>query len=103
MSDNPGDCGLTSRPDLSVNSFCHVQNPNPERESPCLVTDAVIPELLAFERTVRKSVVANEAPSCVGVEAEHKNDKKMVSVPEGLEALFSDIRVRGREHEQHAQ
>ena len=46
--------------------------------------------------------VANEASSGMGVESEHEWNEEMMSVPEGLERLLTNLVVSGSIHEKHA-
>jgi hypothetical protein len=42
--------------------------------------------------------IADEASGCMSVEAEHKEEGKMVSVPKGLEGLIPDFGLSGGIH-----
>ena len=45
--------------------------------------------------------VANKATSGVGIQADEKEERQVMSVPERLEALVADFVMRSRIHEQH--
>ena len=45
--------------------------------------------------------VANKATSGVGIQADEKEERQVMSVPERLEALVTNLVVRGGVHEEH--
>lgn len=47
--------------------------------------------------------VTDEAAHSVGVDAEHEEEREVVGVPEGLEALLTNFLSTGRVHEDHDQ
>lgn len=46
---------------------------------------------------------ADEASSSVGVKSKHEGNEEVVSIPEGLERLLTDLGMSSGEHEQHTE
>lgn len=119
VPDDLSDLGLPPGAILSPQSLSHVESTYPDRETPALVSDAVVPEHFTGEGRICIDTVAYETPRGVGVQAEHEDNEEVVRVPEYLERLMTDILVGAihqstnvftasgerdlrREHENHA-
>lgn len=103
VADDTGDLGFAAGADLTPETFNEIETTSPQLPSPAQVTDAVGPVIVSCERREALGSVTDEAADSVGVQSEEKRDKEMVSVPEGLERLLTDTRVRSCVHEEHAQ
>ena len=101
MTNDTDNLRLSSRSDLTVDSFDEVKTTSPKLPSPSLVTNAMCPEIGLIEWREWNSGVTNEASGGVGVETEHERDEEVVSVPEGLEGLLADLVVSGGVHQDH--
>jgi hypothetical protein len=102
MSDNLGDCSLSCGTNFSVNTLAEVQNTDPQSESPTLITNTMIPEVLSGEWRESISSITDEASDRMGVETEHKDESQMMRIPESLKALLTDLLVSGCVHQKHA-
>jgi len=97
-----GELGLTTGTDFPVHALTKVKDAGPDGESPAEITDAVtgvIEGELGLE--VGESGITNEASHGVSVEANHEEERKVMGVPEGLEALLANFVCRGGIHEDH--
>ena len=92
----------TPGPDLTPDPLSKVDNARPDGEPPTLISQAV---LRRVERERRDVVgarrVADETSSGMGVETDHEEERKVVRVPERLEALVADLTVRSCVNEDH--
>lgn len=61
------------------------------------------PKVLSCEWRVGLDAVSDKTTSRVSVHGQQEWDEKMVRVPERFVALLSNLRMRGGEHEQHAE
>lgn len=101
--DNLDDLSLTACSDLTVQPLDEV-NPTAEKlPPPTFVTNAVGPEIITSKRRKRCGRVTHEAADGMRVHAKEERNEQMVSVPERLERLLSDLCVRRCVHQQHAQ
>lgn len=102
MAHNSDDLRVSPRSDLSVQAFDEVKATSPELPTPTFVANAMSPEILCVKWREWLNGVANEASGCMGVESEHEWNEEMMSVPEGLKRLLTDLLVCGGVHEKHA-
>jgi hypothetical protein len=93
VPDDLSDLGLPPGAVLSPQSLSHVECTCPDRETPALVSDAMVPEHLTGEGRICIDRVAHEAPRGVGVQAKHEDNEEVVRVPECFERLMTDILV----------
>lgn len=84
---------------LTINSFNEVKSTSPKLPSPTFISKAMIPEVLTGERREWVCTITNEAACGVGVESKKEGNEQMVSVPESLERLLSDLGVCSRVHQ----
>jgi len=103
VSDDTGDLGLAASTNLAVKPLNEVETTSPEFPSPAEITNAVLPILISGEWRNGISCVADKAADGVGVQAEEERDKQVMSVPEGFEALLSNLNVGSGVHEKHAE
>ena len=97
------DLGLPSGSDFSIDALTEVDGSPHELPSPPLIPDAMTPEPFASKRTIRLSAISDEAPGRVRVHGQQERDEEVMRVPKRLIALLSDLGVRRRVHEQHAE
>ena len=104
MDKDLGQAGCTPGPDLAPNPLSKVDNARPDGEPPAEVPKTVF-RGVEGERgdVVGVSRVTDEASGGMGVETDHEEERKVVRVPEGLEALVADLVVCGGVHEKHDQ
>ena len=102
MDKDLGQAGCTPRTNLTPNPLSKVDNAGPDGETPALVAETV-GRAVERERGDVLGVgrVTDEASGGMGVETDHEEERKVVRVPESLEALVADLVVRGRVHEHH--
>ena len=103
MPDDLDDLGLSSRPDLAVQSLRKIKPSGKQLPSPAFVAYAVIPEPSSSKRAIRLNRIAHEASSGMRVHRQEEWDEEVMRVPKRLKALLSDLCMRGREHEKHTQ
>jgi hypothetical protein len=103
MTNDPDNLGLSSGSDFTINSLDKVKTTSPKLPSPSLVTNTMFPEVGLVEWRERHGGVTHETTGGVSVEAEHKWNEEMVSVPKCLERLLADLSMSGRVHQDHAQ
>lgn len=101
MTDDSHNRSISSRSNLAVKSLNQVKATSPELPSPSLITDAMVPEIVTSEWREGVRGVSNEASSGVGVEPKHEGDEQVVSVPERLKGLLTNLGMGGRVHEEH--
>lgn len=90
------------RPHLSPDTLTEVDDAGPNREPPAKIPKAMVRSVeRKHTREGRLGGVAHETSGGVGVEADHKEEGKVVGVPERLEALRADLVVRSRVHQNH--
>lgn len=99
MSNNSGDLGLASGLDFTVESLDEVHSTGPKLPSPSQVTNTMLPELVSGKWRDGFSSVADEAANSVGIQAQQKRDKQVVSIPKRFERLLADACVSGGVHE----
>jgi hypothetical protein len=99
------DFGEPCRPtsaNFSVNSFSKVQNTRPDGEPPTLISETVCRRVEGECRDViRIDTVTHETAGGMGVQADHKEESQVVSIPECLETLITNFVVGGRIHKKH--
>ena len=103
MTNDLGQLGISPGPNLSIDSFNHIDSSSPQLPSPALIAQAMIPERLSCKGRVGVQTVADETSSSMGVESQQEGDEQMVRVPEGLEGLCSNPVVCRGIHQEHAQ
>ena len=87
---------------LTPNPLSKVDDAGPDGEPPALVPEAVIGGVEREDVRVRRvGGVADEASGGMGVETDHEEEREVVRVPEGLEALVADLVVGRGIHEEH--
>ena len=85
VTDDFDNVGSTASTDLTVNTFECVNDTTPYVPTPCLITNAVVPERSASKWRIWQWRITNEAASCVGVQSQEERNEHMVSIPESLE------------------
>ena len=102
MDKDLGQAGCTPRTNLTPNPLSKVDNAGPDGETPALVAETV-GRAVERERGDVLGVgrVTDEASGGMGVETDHEEERKVVRVPESLEALVADLVVRSGVHEEH--
>ncbi len=103
VPDHLGDLGRAARRDGPVDALRQVEPAGDQLPPPAFVSDAVGPEGIPGERRERLGGVPDEAARRVGVEPEEEGDEQVMSVPERFVGLLPDLRMRGGEHQQHAE
>ena len=102
MNKDLGQARSTPGPNLTPNPLSKVDNARPDGETPTLVSETVVRRIEGERRNVvRIRRVANEASGGMGVKTDHKEEREVVRVPEGLEALIADLVVGRGVHEDH--
>ena len=92
----------TPGPDLTPNPLSEVDNARPNGEAPALVSQAVVRLVEGEDSGIRGfGGVAHEASGGMGVQTNHEEEREVVRVPEGLEALVADLVMRRGVHEDH--
>lgn len=87
---------------LAEDTLSEVDDTGPDDEAPRLVSEAVLGRVVREAASVvRVDRVANEAAGSVRVKSDEEEERKVMCVPEGLEALVADLAVRRRVHEEH--
>lgn len=99
MADDSDDLCRSPRPDLTVKTLAQVESTCPQLPTPTLVSDAMIPKVLASEWRERIHGITDEAACGVGVKTQHEWDKQVMSIPERLEGLLTDFGVGSGIHE----
>ena len=102
MSDDFDDLRLAARLDFAVDALGEIDCPNDELPAPAFVPQAVAPEWRAGKGAVWICTVADEAAGGVCIHGQEERNEQVVAVPESLEALRPDLRMRRRVHDQHA-
>lgn len=101
------DLGQTSGPartNFTPYTFSKVNDTRPDDEPPTQITKAVLRGIEWEARdVVRVDGITDETTSGVGVETEHEEECKVVSIPKGFKALVSDLLVGSRVHYNHDQ
>lgn len=69
---------------------------------PAFVADTMLPELISRKRRERLRCVSHETPRSVCVHCKQKYYEKMVSIPEGLVRLLTNLLMGSRVHHEHA-
>lgn len=92
--------GRAAGTDLTPDALAKVQDGRPDDETPGEVAQAVLGRV---ERegldVIRVGRVAHEAAGSVGEKTEHEEERKVVGVPERLEALLANFVMRGAVHQ----
>ena len=102
MDQDLGKPSCPTCPNLSPNSFTKVDDARPNRESPALVSEAVLrPVEWEALDILRLRGVADEASGSMSIEANEEEESKMMRVPKGLEALCADFVVGRGIHQHH--
>ena len=87
---------------LAEDTLAKVDNAGPDDETPRLVSKTVLGRVVGEAvGVVGVDRVADEASSSVRVKTDEEEERKVVGVPEGLEALVADLVVGGGVHEEH--
>ena len=102
MNEDLGKASCTPRTNLAPHPLSKVDNARPDGEPPAEVPETVF-RGVEGERgdVVGVSRVTDEASGGMGVETEHEEERKVVRVPESLEALIANLVVRSGVHEEH--
>ena len=100
MYEHLGESGGATCPNLPPDTLAKVDNSGPDGESPTEIAYAVVHRV---EREIGNKVgigrVTDETTGSMSVKAEHKKERKVMSVPECFEALGADFVMRGGVHE----
>ena len=97
-----GELGRTARTDLPPDTLKEVDDAGPDGEAPGEVTNAdlrVVEGEDFGEAWIRGTT--DEASGGMGVEANHEEERQVVSIPECLEALLADFCVASTVHQDH--
>ena len=87
---------------LAEDTLAKVDNAGPDDETPRLVSKTVLGRVVGEAvGVVGVDRVADEASSSVRVKTDEEEERKVMGVPEGLEALVTDLVVRRGIHEDH--
>lgn len=88
-------CG-PSRADLAVNPFSKVDDTRPYNEPPTLIAKAVLRGIEGESRDIiRIHRIADKAAGSVRVKSDHKEECKVMRVPESFETLGAYLVVSG--------
>jgi hypothetical protein len=68
-----------------------------------LVSNAVVPEIGASERTIWLGGVTDEATCGMGIQSQDENERKVMRIPKRFERLLTNGCVRSGIHQEHAQ
>ena len=102
MDEDLGKLGRATGTDLPPDALEEVDNTGPDGETPGEVTKAdlwVVEGEGLSEPWLRAT--ANEASRGVCVEADHEEERQMMSIPERLKTLLTYFRMGGGVHEDH--
>ena len=102
MTDNLNNVGGAAGTNLTVQTLERVDDTAPYVPTPCLITNAVVPEWTMVEGRIRQWRVTDKATGCVGKQGQEEGNEKMVGIPESFERLVADLSVCGGVDEQHA-
>lgn len=87
---------------LPVHTLAEVNDARPDGEPPAEVPKAM---LRRVERKIGHKVwlnaITHKASRGMGIKANHEEERQVMGVPERLEALLTDLVVRGGVHEYH--
>ncbi len=102
VHENLGEAGCTSSPNLPENPLTEIDDTRPDGEPPALISETVF---CRIERETRDVVgisgVTDEASGGMTIKTDHEEERKVVSVPEGLKALVTNLVVCGGVHQDH--
>lgn len=102
MDENLGKAGGSACTVFPVDSFTKVEDTRPNNKPPAEVTNTMTSRIEGEGRNeVRVNAITDEATSGMGVNADHKKEGKVVSVPKSLEALIANLVVGSCVHENH--
>lgn len=88
---------------LSIEPLTQVKTTSDQLPSPSFISYAMVPEVVSRKGRVGIGRVSDKASRGMSVHRQEKGDEQVMRIPERLIALLSDLRMRSREHEQHAQ
>ena len=102
MDEDLGELGRTAGADLPPDTLEEVDDTRPDDVAPRKIANADI-RVVEWEGGGERwqSGTADEASSGVRVDADHKEERQVVSVPERLETLLANFCVSGTVHEDH--
>lgn len=104
MNENLRQTSCTPGANLTPNPLSEVNEARPDGEPPTLVSKTVVRRVEGKHGNVGGTrSVANETSSGMAIETEHEEEREVVRIPEGLEALVADLVVRRGIHEEHNQ
>jgi len=103
MFDHLDDLGRSASTDLAIKSLNQVQSASDQFPSPSLVAETVVPERSACKWRYRLHSVSDKAASGMSIKSQEEWYKQMMRVPKRLERLLSNLLMRGRVHEHHAE
>jgi len=96
------DLGQTSCPtctDFTPYTFSKVNDTRPDDKPPAQITEAVLCGVEGEARdVVRVDGITDETTSRMSIETKHEEERKVVSIPKGFEALVSDLLVGSSVH-----
>lgn len=102
VDEDLGELSRTAGADLPVDTLEEVDDTGPDDVAPRKIANAnirVVEGECAGERW--QSGRADEASSGVRVDADHKEERQVVSIPERLETLLADFCMGGTVHKDH--
>lgn len=102
MNEDLSETRCPPSPNFPVHTLAEVDDTGPDDEPPAEVSETVL-RGIEGERgdIVGVGGITNEATGSVGVKADHEEERQMMGVPEGLEALLANLVVRGGVHQDH--
>ena len=90
------------RTNLAVNSLSKIEDTRPDNEPPTLIAKAVLRGIEGEGiDIVRVHGIADETAGRMGIQANHEEEREMMCIPEGFEALGAYLVVSGRVHQDH--
>ena len=102
VDENLGELGRAAGTDLPPDTLSEVDDTGPDGVAPRKIANA---DFRVVEREdigePREWSTADEASSGVSVEANHEEERQVVSIPERLETLLANFCVAGAVHQDH--
>ena len=102
VDEDLGQLGRAAGTDFPINTLSKVDDTGPDGVAPRKISNA---NIWVVEREgIGESGLCNttdEASSCVSVEADHEEERQVMSIPERLETLLANFCVAGAVHQDH--
>lgn len=104
VDEDLGEFGSPASPPLPEYTFTEVNNEWPDNESPTHISETVLSGVEGECGDVgRINGVTDEASGCMTEQGQHKEESKVMCVPEGLETLVANLVMCGGVHQQQAE